>query len=106
MPTINIENVIIVMIVAVGYTLLFRRFAANYMGKKTKQQAVLLDKYATRFTPVRRLPPYGARTQYVLAFLCDKRTLKFEVSPWVFNTVKKNDKGVLTYQGTRFISFD
>ncbi len=51
MPTINIENVIIVMIVAVGYTLLFRRFAANYMGKKTKQQAVLLDKYATRYTP-------------------------------------------------------
>lgn len=105
MTSVDIGNAVTIIVVVLFYALLFRRFAANYISRKIKKQATLVDKYATRYIPVKKYPPFGARMQYVLTFICDQRTLKFEVSPWVYDTVKKNDKGVLIYQGTRFISF-
>lgn len=88
------------------YLGVLRHFILNYFGKKTKCRVMLVDQFITQYKPIKKYPPYKTKIQYIVNFNCGKNTLKFEVSLWVYNTIKKNDKGILTYQGTRFISFE
>ncbi|GEM_PF-2076936 len=88
------------------YVSVLVRLGLNYFGKKVGRQATVIDKYMTQYKPVgSRLTPQ-TKVQYILTFTCGQRTLKFKVSPWVYDTVEKNDKGILTYRGTHFISFE
>ncbi len=82
------------------------RLSLNYFGKKISRRAVVIDKYMTQYKLVDTRAPSHTKTQYILTFACGKRTLKFKVSLWVYDTVEKNAKGILTYRGTRFIGFE
>lgn len=46
-------------------------------------------------------------SKYFITFkLANKQTLTFTIVPMLGEVIKENSKGILTYQGTRFISFE
>lgn len=43
--------------------------------------------------------------KYVITFLVNNKKISFEVSELSYNGYKLNQKGILTYKGTRIIDF-
>lgn len=80
------------------------RFYRDRFSKKIRTKAEVIDKYAV---PHER---YGKSvrhiTDYTVAFDCGARTEKFFVSFLVYDGLEKGDRGVLTYRGSHFISFE
>ena len=100
---VNAGIVLFFIVICVGS---FRRFFSNAFGRTVSRRAVLIDKYATQYQVVGRHAPVQTKTRYVLTFICGPKTVKLEVSLWVYSTVEKGDKGMLTYRGTRFVNFE
>lgn len=87
----------------IGYSL---RFFRDFCTKEQSVQATVADFYETHDTSVGTRT--GARfiTQYTAVFLTKDRTLRFSVSPWVYGSLFRKQKGILHYRGSRFIRFD
>jgi Protein of unknown function (DUF2500). len=83
---------------------LARTIRKNYFGKAVTVKARVADKLTDTYHPASRFSP-GTVTDYFLVFDAGGKILRFKVSFWVYDTVKKGEKGLLRYQGDRFIRF-
>lgn len=77
----------------------------------TKKNVVRVTKI-TAFAESKRTTEYESdkkrtKTAYFITFLPDEgEPFELRVSPKEFEEIKKGDKGLLTYQGTRFLCFE
>ncbi len=87
----------------IGYSL---RFFRDFCSREISVEATVADFYETHDTSVGTRT--GARfiTRYTAVFLTKDRPLRFSVSPWVYGSLFRQQKGILYYRGSRFIRFE
>lgn len=100
-----ISQALIFLLVAVIALGLIRKFFSDYLGKVKTAEAKVLDKYAANHQMVSNVAPAHIKTNYVVVFDVQGKTMRFLTSVWVYESVSKNEKGILSYKGNRFIDF-
>ncbi len=87
----------------IGYTL---RFSRDFCSREKSEEATVADFYETHDTSVGTRTVARFITRYTAVFLTKDRTLRFSVSPWVYGSLFRQQKGILYYRGSRFIRFE
>ena len=81
----------------------FIKMIINRFAPVRTSKAVVVDK-----TVIQRFSKYagdGKAREYVIVFSLEGKKKSFSVSQFSYNGYKINEKGTLTYQGNRIISF-
>lgn len=99
----SISQIIISIFFAIIVIGIVYRLCKNVFSKEIIVDSVVFDKHTTS---TRHLPSGKTTTKYIVVFDCKDKTISFFTSFWVFDSVKIGEKGILTYKGNRFISFD
>lgn len=77
----------------------------NYLEKAITIKAKIIDKIATTYNAVSKIPFPGTITDNIIVFYANGKTLRFKTSIWLYDSVKKGETGILKYKGNKFISF-
>ncbi|MBE6944011.1 MAG: DUF2500 domain-containing protein [Ruminococcaceae bacterium] len=99
----NIFEILGVSLVMLLGFLPFIKMAVNRFAPVKTSKAVVVDK-----TVIQRFSKYagdGKAREYVIVFSLEGKKKSFSVSQFSYNGYKINEKGTLTYQGNRIISF-
>ena len=99
----NIFEILGVFLVMLLGFLPFIKMAVNRFAPVKTSKAVVVDK-----TVIQRFSKYagdGKAREYVIVFSLEGKKKSFSVSQFSYNGYKINEKGTLTYQGNRIISF-
>lgn len=102
MPERILEILGVSVIMILG-SLQFIKMAINRFAPVKTSKAVVVDK-----TVIERFSKYavsGMVKEYVIVFSLEGKKKSFSVSQFSYNGYKINEKGTLTYQGNRIISF-
>ncbi|MBQ8526818.1 MAG: DUF2500 family protein [Clostridia bacterium] len=103
---VNIINVLFVFLFsAVLVVFAFARIAAERYGKNVTVDALVVDKQ--RYTKTVYAHSSGAvkKTECNVTFLCSGKRKSFCVSEFSYSGYRINEKGKLTYKGSRLIDF-
>ncbi|MBE6926483.1 MAG: DUF2500 domain-containing protein [Ruminococcaceae bacterium] len=102
MPENILEILGVSLVMLLGF-LPFIKMAVNRFAPVKTSKAVAVDK-----TVIQRFSKYagdGKAREYVIVFSLEGKKKSFSVSQFSYNGYKINEKGTLTYQGNRIISF-
>ena len=102
MPENILEILGVSLVMLLGF-LPFIKMAVNRFAPVKTSKAVVVDK-----TVIQRFSKYagdGKAREYVIVFSLEGKKKSFSVSQFSYNGYKINEKGTLTYQGNRIISF-
>lgn len=99
------QGLIFVLAAAVVWGVL-RKLIKNVFGKMQTAGAKVLDKYTTSHEAVSNVGPARTMTDCVVVFDVGGRTMRFLTSMWIYDSIRKGEKGVLKYKGDRLVSFD
>ena len=96
----------VIMVIIIATSLWeFKRSKENDAKPKISVEAQILN-IDRRRSKLLRSRVVNVTPKYIITFLLsDNEKKEFEVSVWNYEWIKVNDKGMLTYQDTRFISF-
>jgi hypothetical protein len=78
----------------------------NYTGKVENVKAKPVDKYFNTYYRYSRLQGATPKTDYIIVFDVGGKTKRFQVSPFVYDSIQKGENGALKYKGSRFIEFE
>ena len=103
----NLSNIIIVSIFmglgALAMVSIIGRMVKDHFAPIRTVQAVVIDKHkAETFS---KYSGNGKSEKYVIVFSVDGKKKSFYVSQFSYGGYKINEKGTLTYKGSRLISF-
>lgn len=84
---------------------LLARFLRDYVRPPVRVEAEVADLYQTRHTQAYHSQPARNKTEFVAVFDCGKTVKKFFVSAFVYDTLRKGQRGNLRYRGSRFLEF-
>lgn len=78
-------------------------FVRRFFIKEVSLPAVIVKKDSF---VVQHYNPPGSSKRYVITFNCENRELRFYTSYWFFDASHIGERGMLTYRGETFISFE
>ncbi len=101
----NVINIIFGIVGVVIFSGVFCRVAVDKFSEVKTVNAVVLDKhsYANRVQSKMQAP--YSRKKYVVIFMTDTKRLSFYVSEYSYQNYRKNQKGILSYKGSKIIDF-
>lgn len=84
---------------------LLARVLRDTVRKPVRVKAEVADLYQTQHTQSYHSQPARNKTEFVAVFDCGKAVKKFFVSAFVYDTLRKGQRGTLLYRGSRFLKF-
>lgn len=98
--------IIVLCLLTVGFVLFrgVRAIHGNFDSSETVQATLVNKQTYVEEQYVANMPSY--RRKYVLTFLCEGKTLYFDVSSETYESVELKQQGILEYSGARFLNFD
>ena len=101
----NIINIIFGLIGVVIFAGVFCRVLIDrFSGEKIVEAIVVEKQKYTDRVMSKAKAPYD-RERYVIIFMAENKKLSFYVSEFSYKTYRKNQKGMLTYKGSKIIDF-
>lgn len=102
--TFTIMSIMFFAILIVALAFMFSMIYKVVKTKRANDKAAILQRNATVVT--KRMSVYNFTTYYVTFELDNKERIELSVSGEEYGLLVENDYGLLTSQGTRFISFE
>lgn len=101
----NIVNLISVFITCIIFIGIIIRLSFYMYGKEKTVDAIIVDKQCYEKKIYKKFEASVSRKEYIAVFSVEGKRLSFKISENTYKSYTLNQKGKLTYKGSRLMGF-